>query len=130
SLSGLMTKAKTFIVRTYYEDGSYGEPKSGYMNMATKDRVEVLAAWERNFGVDYATTTDLPNYYKYPLQASASNGRLQDFGDGGGPQGGSVAFGPQVHAQWLVHRTKNPYLYHYVKPYWESGKGGYLGYLW
>ncbi|MEJ7693940.1 DUF4962 domain-containing protein [Daejeonella sp.] len=129
-LSGIMTKTKTFIDRTYYEDGSYGEPKSGYMNMATKDIVEVLAAFERNFGVDYTTTTNLPNYYKYPLQASASNGLLQDFGDGGGPQGIGVAFGPQIHAQWLVNRTKNPYLYQYVKPYWESGKGGYFGYLW
>ncbi|SKB31980.1 DUF4962 domain-containing protein [Daejeonella lutea] len=129
-LSGIITKAKTFIDRTYYEDGSYGEPKSGYMNMATKDIVEMLAAIERNFGVDYTTTTNLPNYYKYPLQASASNGLLQDFGDGGGPQGIGVAFGPQVHAQWLVNRTKNPFLYHYVKPYWESGKGGFLGYLW
>lgn len=129
-LSGILTKTKAFIDRTYYEDGSYGEPKSGYMNMATKDIVEVLAAFERNFGVDYTTTTNLPNYYKYPLQASAANGLLQDFGDGGGPQGIGVAFGPQVHAQWLVNRTKNPYLYNYVKPYWESGKGGFLGYLW
>ncbi len=129
-LSGIMTKAKTFIDRTYYEDGSYGEPKSGYMNMATKDLVEALAAFERNFGVDYTTTTNLQHYYKYPLQASSTNGRLQDYGDGGGPQGISVDFGSQVHAQWLVNRTKNPYLYQYVKPYWESGKGGYLGYLW
>ncbi|MES3017719.1 MAG: DUF4962 domain-containing protein [Bacteroidota bacterium] len=129
-LSGILAKTKTFIDRTYYEDGSYGEPKSGYMNMATKDIVEALAAFERNFGVDYTTTTALPNYYKYPLQASASNGLLQDFGDGGGPQGIGVAFGPQVHAQWLVNRTKNPYLYNFVKPYWESGKGGFLGYLW
>ncbi len=129
-LSGIMTKAKAFIDHTYYEDGSYGEPKSGYLNMATKDIIEVLAAFERNFGVDYTTTTNLPNYYKYPLQASAANGLLQDFGDGGGPQGAGVSFGPQVHAQWLVNRTKNPYLYKYVKPYWESGKGGYLGYLW
>ena len=27
-ISGILTKTKTFIDRTYYEDGSYGEPKS------------------------------------------------------------------------------------------------------
>ncbi|MEX2235290.1 MAG: DUF4962 domain-containing protein [Cyclobacteriaceae bacterium] len=129
-LSGIMTKAKTFIDRTYYEDGSYGEPKSGYMHMATKDIVEILAAFERNFGVDYSTTTNVENFYKYPLQASYSNGRMQDYGDGGGPNGSMVHLGSLLHSQWFVHRTGNPYLYQYVKPYWEAGKGGYLSYLW
>lgn len=125
-LSSIITKAKTFINRTYYEDGSYGEPKSGYMNMATRDIVELLAVIERNFGVNYSTTTAIENWYKYPLQAMHSDGIMQDYGDGGHHSGGLT----QEHAEWFVKRTGNPYLYTYVKPYWESGKGGYLGYLW
>ena len=125
-LSGIMTKAKTFIDRTYYEDGSYGEPKSGYMDMATRDIVEVMAAFERNFGVDYSTTTNVENFYKYPLQAMDSNRLIQSYGDGGRVYNGFT----QDHAMWFVNRTGNPYLYQYVKPYWEAGNGGYLGYLW
>ena len=125
-LSGIITKAKTFIDRTYYEDGSYGEPKSGYMNMTTRDIVELLATIERNFGVNYSTTTDIENWYRYPLQAMDSKGLMQDYGDGGHHSSGLT----QEHAEWFVNRTGNPYLYSHVKPYWESGKGGYLGYLW
>ena len=125
-LSGILTKAKTFIDRTYYADGSYGEPKSGYMNMATRDIVELLAAIERNFGVNYSTTTNIENWYKYPLQVMYSGGLMQDYGDGERHSSGLT----QEHAEWFVKRTGNPYLYSYVKPYWESGKGGYLGYLW
>ena len=125
-LSGIITKAKTFIDRTYYPDGSYGEPKSGYMDMATRDVVELLATLERNFGVDYSTTTNVGNFYKYPLQASYSDGLMQVYGDGDRHYGGFT----QEHAEWFVKRTGNPYLYSYLKPFWESGKGGYLGYLW
>jgi hypothetical protein len=125
-LSGILTKAKTFIDRTYYADGSYGEPKSGYMNMATRDIVELLATIERNFGVNYSTTTNIENWYKYPLQEMYSGGLMQDYGDGERHSAGLT----QAHAEWFVKRTGNPYLYSYVKPYWESGKGGYLGYLW
>lgn len=126
SLSGILVKAKTFIDRTYYADGSYGEPKSSYMNMATRDIVELLAVIERNFGVNYSTTTDIENWYKYPLQTMYSGGLMQDYGDGERHSSGLT----QEHAEWFVKRTGNPYLYSYVKPYWESGNGGYLGYLW
>lgn len=125
-LSGIITKAKTFIDRTYYEDGSYVEPKSGYMNMATRSIVELLATLERNFGVDYSTTTNIQNFYKYPLQAIDSAATIQDFGDGNSSFKGFN----EIHSEWFVHRTGNPYLYDYVKPYWEAGNGGYLGYLW
>ena len=125
-ISGIMTKAKTFIDRTYYEDGSYAEPKSGYMDMASKDIVEILAAFERNFGVDYSTTTNVLNFYKYPLQAMHSSGLIHAYGDGGRTYSGFT----QDHAEWFVKRTGNPYLYKYVKPYWEAGNGGYLGYIW
>lgn len=125
-LSGIMTKAKTFIDRTYYEDGSYGEPKSGYMNMATREIVLIMEAFERNFGVDWATTTNVENFYKYPLQATHPSGLMPDFGDGHNHFDGFT----QQHAEYFVHRTGNPFLYKYVKPYWEEGKGGYLGYLW
>ncbi|HLA57104.1 MAG TPA: DUF4962 domain-containing protein, partial [Puia sp.] len=81
-LSGIMIKAKTFLDRTYYKDGSYAEP-SGYGEMATRDIVELLATFERNFGVDYSTTTHVENFYEYPLQASYSGGMMQGYGDGG-----------------------------------------------
>ncbi|MEP6596137.1 MAG: DUF4962 domain-containing protein, partial [Ginsengibacter sp.] len=129
-LSGIITKTKTFIDRTYYEDGSYGEPKSGYMNMATESIVKLLAAIERNFGIDYSTTTNVEDFYKYPLQAMHSSGCLQDYGDGGGPNGERVQLNSELHSQWFVYRTGSPFLYKYVKPYWDAGNGGYLGYLW
>ncbi len=125
-LSGIIAKAKTFIDRAYYEDGSYAEPKSGYMNMASRAIVELLATLERNFGVDYSTATNVQNFYKYPLQATHSNGTIQDFGDGNT----SYKAFTEIHSEWFVHRTANPYLYNYIKPYWETGNGGYMGYLW
>lgn len=125
-LSGILTKAKEFIDRTYYEDGSYAEPKSGYMDMATRDIVEILASFERNFGVDYSTTTNVQNFYKYPVQAMHNSGLIHAYGDGGRTYEGFN----QIHSWWFVNRTKNPYLYKYVKPFWEAGKGGYLSYLW
>ncbi len=129
-LSGIITKTRTFMDRTYYQDGSYGEPKTGYMHMASRDLAELLPALERNFGVDLTTTTNFENFYKYPMQASFSDGLMQDYGDGGGTNGSRVDLGAQDHAWWLVNRTKNPYIYSYVKPFWEAGKGGYLSYLW
>lgn len=129
-LSGIITKTRTFIDRTYYEDGSYGEPKSSYMNMATESIAKLLSPLERNFGIDYSTTTNVQDFYKYPLQASHSGGRIQDFGDSGGTEGGVIQSGSLLHSQWFVYRTGNPYLYKFVKQYWESGNGGYLGYLW
>jgi hypothetical protein len=129
-LSGIITKTKTFIDRTYYDDGSYGEPKSSYMNMATESIVKLLPALERNFGIDYSTTTNVQNFYKYLLQAADSGGHIQDYGDSGGSNGGAVQIGSLLHSQWFVYRTGNPFLYKYVKAYWESGNGGYLGYLW
>ena len=129
-LSGIITKTKAFIDKTYYEDGSYAEPKSGYMNMAARDIAELLPALERNFGIDYTTTTNFQNLYKFPLQASHSSGRMQDYGDGGGTNGSAIPMGSQLHYQWLSHRTGNPLIFNFVKPYWEAGNGGYFGYLW
>jgi hypothetical protein len=129
-ISGILAKTKAYIDYTYYEDGSYAEPKSGYMNMAARDIAELLPALERNFGVDYTTTTNFQNVYKFPIQASTSSGRMQDYGDGGGTNGSAIQLGSQLHYQWLAKRTGNPYIYNWVKPYWESGNGGYMGYLW
>jgi hypothetical protein len=125
-LSGIITKAKAFIDNTYYKDGSYVEPKTGYMNMATRAIVELLAVLERNFGVDYSTTTNVETFYKYPLYATDSTGTMQDFGDGNT----SFKAFTEIHSEWFVHRTGNPFLYNYIKPYWEAGNGGYIGYLW
>jgi hypothetical protein len=125
-LSGIITKAQAFIENTYYEDGSYGEPKSGYMNMATKEIVLIMEAFERNFGLNWAETTDVESFYKYPLQASHPNGTMPDFGDGGSYFHSFT----QHHSEYFVYRTGNPFLYKYVKPHWDSGEGGYWGYLW
>ncbi|MEJ7694792.1 DUF4962 domain-containing protein, partial [Daejeonella sp.] len=125
-LSGILIKAKTFMDRTYYSDGSYGEPKSGYMNMASRAMVELFATVERNFGIDYSTTTNVKDFYKYPLHAIHSNGTFQDFGDGNSSFKGFN----EIHSEWFVHRTGNPFLYQYIKPYWEAGNGGFMGYLW
>ncbi len=124
-LSGILTKAKTFMDRTYYEDGSYGEP-IGYMDMASRDIVELASAFERNFGVDLTNTTHLPEFYKYPLYAAYNSGLIQSYGDAGRGYSGFS----QMHSQWLVYRNGDRYLYKYVKPYWDEGKGGYFGFLW
>ncbi len=129
-LSGIITKTKTFVDRTYYYDGSYGEPKSSYMNMATESIAKLLPALERNFGIDYSTTTNVQYFYKYLLQATHSGGRIQDYGDTGGTEGGVIQLGSLLHSQWFVFRTGNPFLYKYVRQYWDAGNGGYLGYLW
>lgn len=124
-LSGIMTKALTFIERAYYEDGSYGEPFS-YQAMASRSLIEIMDVFERNFGVDWSTTTPMRNFQKYPIQVTDSEGRGHlGFGDG------SVNLNQitQVHGQWFVHRTGNPYVYNYVKPFWEEGNGGYMGFL-
>ncbi len=123
-LSGIMTKMKTFIDRTYFPEGSYGEPYT-YQAMASRDLTETLFAFERNFGVDYTTTTNLKDLWMYPLYAIHSSSRYQDFGDV------SLWYGmAQTHCQWLTYRMHNPWTYAYVKPYWEAGNGGYMGYLW
>lgn len=129
-ISGIITKTKAFLDKTYYEDGSYAEPRSGYMNMASRDIAELLPALERVFGVELTTTTNFQNVYKYPLHAGHSNGKMQDYGDGGGTNGSSTQYGSQLHYQWLTKRTGNPFIYNWVKPYWEAGNGGYFAYLW
>ena len=125
-LSGILIKAKTFMDRTYYSDGSYGEPKSGYMNMASRAIVELIATVEKNFGIDYSTTTNVEDFYKYPLYATDSKNTIQDFGDGNSSFKGFT----EIHSEWFVHRTGNPFLYQYIKPFWEAGNGGFMGYLW
>jgi len=123
-LSGILTKMKTFMDRTYMPEGSYGEPYT-YQAMASRDLTETLCALERNFGIDYTTTTNLKDAYIYPLYVTHSSGRYQDFGDVSHWYGMT-----QTHMQWLTYRMRNPWTYAYLKPYYESGKGGFLGYLW
>lgn len=122
--SGILTKMKTFIDRTYKPEGSYGEPYT-YQAMASRDLTETLFALERNFGIDYTTTTDLKDLWVYPLYATHVSGRYPDFGDV------SLTYGmAQTHFLWLTYRMKNPWTYAYAKPYFEAGNGGWLGYLW
>src|SRR5690606_41587543 len=114
-ISCIMTKGKAFLSNSDYEDGSYGEP-TGYMDMASRDIVQLLAALERNFGVDYTTSTHIESFYKYPLYAMYNSGLIQSYGDGGRSYSGFT----DLHAQWLVHRTGNPFLYNYLKLFWET----------
>lgn len=123
-LSGIMTKMKDFMDKTYMPGGSYGEPYT-YQAMASRDLTETLHAFERNFGVDFTTTTDIKDAWIYPLYVTHSNGRYQDFGDV------SLWYGmTQTHMQWLTYRMSNPWSYAYLKPYYEKGGGGYMGYIW
>lgn len=125
-LAGVLTKTLAFINNTYYQDGSYGEPKAGYMDMATRDLAEWMAGLEGSFGIDLSSTTDVENYYKFPLYATDEKGLIPAYGDGGRYYTGFT----QEHAQWFVHKTGNPFLYKYVQPYWAAGNGGFLGYIW
>ncbi len=125
-MSGIITKAKTLIDLTYYKDGSYAEPTK-YIDMASKSIVELLATYERNFGVDYTTTTNVQKYYHYPLYVTHDTGLIQTFGDDSKVY---LGFDTHIHTQWMVHRMGDPFLYHYIKPLWEAGDGGYMGYLW
>jgi hypothetical protein len=125
-LAGILTKTRAFIDNTYYEDGSYGEPKTGYMDMATRDLAEWIAGLDNVFGIDLSNTTAVENYYKYPLQASFSDGLIHSYGDGGRKYYGFT----QEHSEWFVHKKGNPFIYKFVKPYWDAGNGGFLGYLW
>jgi len=123
-LSGILSKTKDFIDKTYFAEGSYGEPYT-YQAMASRDLTETLFAWERLFGVDYTSTTYLKDLYVYPLYATHSSGLYQDFGDVSHYYGMS-----QTHMQWLTYRMGNPWAYSYVKPVWESGRPNHMSWLW
>jgi hypothetical protein len=125
-MSGLLAKTKQFIDRTYYPDGGYGEPTT-YQDMATRDLVEALDILERNFGIDYTTTTNLKDTWLYPLHVTYSNGRYPDLGDVSPSYNLSGAV-----FRWLSYRTKNPWTYNYIKKADESGRGraGITSLLW
>ena len=125
-MSGILAKMKLFIDRTYYPDGSYGEP-IGYENMATRDLVEALYVLERNFGIDYTSTTNIKEIYRYPLHGAYSNGRMPDFGDTGVFGGWGWGGNPFL---WLTYRMKNPWTAHYVLPTLQQGRGSLYKYLW
>ncbi|MCE5228180.1 heparinase II/III family protein [bacterium] len=108
-LSGIIAKTKQFIDRTYYPDGAYGEPTT-YQEMATRDTVEIADILEKNFGIDYTTTTNLKDTWLYPLYVTYTNGRYPDFGD----VSMSYSFYGAVY-RWLSYRTKNPYTYFYTQ---------------
>lgn len=106
-LSGFLAKTKQFIDRTYYPDGSYGEPTT-YQDMATRDIVEALSLIETDFGVDYATTTNLKETWRYPLYVTYTNGRYPDFGDV------SLTYNLRGNVfRWLSTNLKNPYARYY-----------------
>ncbi len=126
-LSGILAKSKQFIDRTVLPEGSYNEPYT-YQEFGFREFVEALYAFEKNFGVDYTSTTYLKDFYYYPLYATQNNrGKYQDLGDVS-----PVYSFIQQPSQWLVYKMKDPFMYKYVKPAWESGsaRGGILPYLW
>lgn len=126
-LSGILAKTKQFIDRTMLPEGSYNEPYT-YQEMGYRELVEFLYSLERNFGVDYTSTTYLKEFYQYPIYVTqAKDGAYQDLGD----VSHTYNF-TQQPMQWLVYKMKDPFMYKYVKPAWESGKarGGIIPYLW
>lgn len=126
-LSGILAKSKQFIDRTMLPEGSYNEPYT-YQEMGYREFVEALYALEKNFGIDYTSTTNLKEFYYYPLYVTQNNGgKYQDLGD----VSHTYSF-VQQPSQWLVYKMKDPFMYKYVKPAWESGsaRGGILPYLW
>ena len=125
-LSGILAKMKLFIDRTYYPDGGYGEP-IGYENMATRDLVEALFVLERNFGIDYTTTTNVKELYRYPLFGAYNNGSMPEYGDDGIHSGWSWGGNPLL---WLTYRTKNPWTAYFVQPTLEEGRSDLYKYLW
>ncbi|MDP2983183.1 MAG: DUF4962 domain-containing protein [Candidatus Latescibacter sp.] len=121
--SGILAKMKRFMDRTYYPDGGYGEPV-GYENMATRDIVEALFVLEKNFGIDYTTTTNLKDMWLYPIHGAYSNGRMPDYGDTGVRSGWGWTGNP---FQWLSYRTKNPYTAYFTQAASaQGGRGGDL----
>ncbi|MFA6944396.1 MAG: heparinase II/III family protein [Pedobacter sp.] len=126
-LSGILAKSKQFIDRTMLPEGSYNEPYT-YQEMGYRELVEFLYSLERNFGIDYTSTTYLKEFYYYPLYVTqAKDGAYQDLGD----VSHTYNF-TQQPMQWLVYKMKDPFMYKYVKPAWDSGtaRGGILPYLW
>ncbi len=126
-LSGILAKTKQFIDRTVLPEGSYNEPYT-YQEMGYRELVEFLYSLERNFGIDYTSTTYLKEFYQYPIYVTqAKDGAYQDLGD----VSHTYNF-TQQPMQWLVYKMKDPFMYKYVKPSWDSGKtrGGIIPYLW
>ena len=124
--SGVLAKMKRFIDRTYYPDGGYGEPM-GYEDMATRDLVEALYVLERNFGIDYTTTTNIKELYLYPLHGAYSDGTMPDYGDthiGGRWNWSSNPF------LWLTYRMKNPWTAYFIEPALQRGRSDLFDYLW
>jgi hypothetical protein len=123
--SGILAKMKRFIDRTYYPDGGYGEP-IGYENMATRDMVEALFVLEKNFGIDYTTTTNLKDLWRYPIHGAYSNGRMPDYGDDGVFGGWGWTGNPFL---WLSWRTKNPFTAFFTQPAQGQGRGDLFRWL-
>ncbi|MDP3469367.1 MAG: heparinase II/III family protein [Daejeonella sp.] len=126
-LSGILAKSKQFIDRTMLPEGSYNEPYT-YQEMGYREFVEFLFSLENNYGIDYTSTTYLKEFYQYPLYVTQNNrGKYQDLGD----VSPTYNF-TQQPMQWLVYKMKDPFMYKYVKPSWDSGvaRGGILPYLW
>ncbi|MEX2585525.1 MAG: hypothetical protein WD315_03965, partial [Balneolaceae bacterium] len=124
-LSGILAKFRSYLEFNYGPDGGAGEPFI-YQSAATAYTGLLMEALSRNFGVDWTETTHAKSYYLYPLYAMAHNGRYADFGDGRWVYDRFTNLG----AQWFASRLGDPFLLQRVIPYWESGEGGYLAYLW
>ncbi len=124
--SGVLAKMKRFIDRTYYPDGSYGEPM-GYENMATRDIVESLHVLERMFGIDYTTTTNIKEIWRYPIHGAFSDGTVPDFGDVHLGARWGWSGNPFL---WLTYRMQNPWTAHYVQPALQTGRAHLFDWLW
>lgn len=125
-VSGILAKMKRYMDRTFYPDGGYGEPM-GYQDMAARDLVKAMPVMERNFGVDYTSTTSLKDTWLYPLYTCTSGGKMLEMGDDNIQADYNFTGNTYM---WLSYRMKNPWTYNFVRKSLEAGKGGFMGYFW
>ena len=125
-LSGILAKMKRFMDRTYYPDGGYGEP-IGYESMATTDIVQALHVLDKNYGIDYTTTTNLKDMWMYPIHGAFSDGKMPDYGDDGIHSGWNWNGYP---FRWLTYHSKNPYTAFFTQTAPDRGRGDFFRWLW
>lgn len=124
-LSGILAKMKRYMDRTFYPDGGYGEPM-GYQDMAARDLTKALPVLEKNFGIDYTSTTNLKDTYLYPLYTTTTGGKMLEMGDDYVQTDYDMTGNTFM---WLSYRMKNPWTWNYVRKSLEAGKGRFMGYF-
>jgi hypothetical protein len=125
-LSGILAKMKRYMDRTFYPDGGYGE-NIDYQDMACRELVKALPVLEKNFGIDYTSTTNMKDTYLYALYATNSKGDMPEFGDDYVKCNYNLTGNTFL---WLSYHMKNPWTYYFIQKSPETGRGGILRYFW